>query len=102
MLSFSRPRQACATSGWIWQGEWKRISATPFRTFGPIFFAASSSALTSSRAARSAAVSGCWPEVISFGPSAFSSSASAGPASPEAERRGAFSSVTASRSAVTP
>ena len=51
---------------------------------------------------RAAAVSGCSPETISRGSSALRRSASAGPESPDAERRGALRRVAASRSRVTP
>ena len=44
ILSLSRPRQAWATSGWIWQGEEKRISAIPSRSLGGVRFAPSSAA----------------------------------------------------------
>src|SRR5918993_312085 len=98
MLFGSRSRQVRATSGWTWQGVWMRISATSPTTTGATRLASENAA--PALAARRACASGESPLVIARGPSASSSSRSAGAGSPEAERRGALSSEVASRSGV--
>jgi hypothetical protein len=63
-------------------------------------FPACKASFTSSLAARSASASILLPDVIACGPSAFMTRASAGVQSPDAVRRGAFTSDRAVRSVV--